>query len=394
MSLKTANDNPALEIVDYLQSSWKKLALAGLVGAVLGLSGWFILESYTAEYVLFSNTISGNNQKSHNQHSLDLLSWKILQKRLPILAAQIVENNQVPEGLIQIYKSMEDEQWWRKNVVPTYAISRTGVKDFSGIGKNSDSDSSEIIYITLKSDGKSKEQSLENVGAVAKFILSSGWYFELCSLINRYDAETIVDDAELQKKIANTKIEMSYKEESIRQLEQLYKRFPDKNLVYTQPVDVKGSEYKYLPIQTQIITTKADLNASNEILMRLQKRLNQAALTRKFLDQALPLQDKTHDGLVLSKQLLEIESNLRAKLDKSDSGGAEFLNDLHVQLLDIQSCFLKSWADSTEPTLSSKRGIIKAVAGGLVGGVLLMLLVLSGERVRREITSNKKYDQL
>jgi len=44
-----------LDIVNFLQGAWKKLAIAAIVGAALGLAGWFFLGSYQAELVLDNN---------------------------------------------------------------------------------------------------------------------------------------------------------------------------------------------------------------------------------------------------------------------------------------------------------------------------------------------------
>ena len=44
-----------LDIVNFLTGTWKKLAAASIVGAVLGLAGWLTLGSYSAEYVLLNN---------------------------------------------------------------------------------------------------------------------------------------------------------------------------------------------------------------------------------------------------------------------------------------------------------------------------------------------------
>ena len=112
--------------------------------------------------------------------------------------------------------------------------------------------------------------------------------------------------------------------------------------------------------------------------MRLQKRIDQIALIKTFLDQALPLQDQTFDGLALSDQLLEIESKLRTKLDRADSNGVGFLNELHAQLLTIQVRFSKGLGANTAPTSNGKKGMIKSVAGGLAAAVLLMILLLLG----------------
>ena len=37
-----------LDIVNFVQESWKKLAIASMVGAVLGFTGWSILGVYQA----------------------------------------------------------------------------------------------------------------------------------------------------------------------------------------------------------------------------------------------------------------------------------------------------------------------------------------------------------
>ena len=368
-----------IDIVNFLQASWKKLAAASMVGAVLGLGGWFFLGNYSAEYVLLNN--------NNNSYVLDLVSWKMLQKSLPNLADQIIDENKVPENQVSLYKSMSNDQWWQKNAVPSYALSKADTKDLAGISKDLDAASTTILSLTLVANGNSKEQALDNVRAVAKFLRSGSAYLQIRSLLNGYESQTISTAAELQQKIANTQIEMGYQEERARQLEQLHKRFPGNSSAAQQVVDAKDSSAKYLPIQTQIIAANNDINASKETISRLQKRLDQIALIKTFLEQALPLQDQNFDGLILDKQLLEIESNLRTKLDKSDSNGAEFLNELHAQLLAIQVRFTKGLEANTAPTSNGKKGMIKSTAGGLATTFFLMLLVLLGQRVLQLVKS-------
>jgi len=380
-SQNTANSDSEislLDIVNFLQGAWKKLAAASMVGAVLGLGGWFILGSYSAEYVLLNNN---NNNNNNNSYALDLVSWKMLQKSLPNLADQIIDESKSPENQSALYKKMSDDQWWQKNAVPSFALSKADTKDLAGISKDLDAASTTILSLTLIANGSSKEQALDNVRAVAKFLRSGGAYLQLRSLLNGYESQTISTAADLQQKIATTQIEIAYQEERARQLEQLHKRFPGNNSAGQQVVDAKDSSAKYLPLQTQIIAANNDINASKESLSRLQKRVDQIGLTKQFLEQALPLQDQTFDGLVLNKQLLELESNLRTKLDKSDSNGPEFLNELHAQLLSIQVRFTKGLEANTAPTSSGKKGMIKSTAGGLAAAFFLMLLVLLGQRV-------------
>ena len=378
-----------LDVIHFLQSAWKKLVLASLIGAVIGLSGWIVLGNYSAKYVLLNNNNNNNNNNNSNNNSyaLDLVAWKTLQKSLPNLADHIIDENKVPEAQAALYRAMSSDQWWQKNVIPSYALSKADTKDLAGISKDLDGASTTILNLTLIGSGNTKESAVENVRAAAKFLRTGSAYLQLRSLLNGYESQTISTVADVQQKITNTQIEMGYQEQRVKQLEELHKRFPGNSSAAQQVFGATESNAKYLPIQTQIIAANNDINASKEDLMRLQNRLNQIALTKTFIEQALPLQDQTFDGLALGKQLLDIESNLGAKLAKSDSNGAEFLNALHAQLLSIQVRFTKGLEANTAPTSSGKKGMIKSTAGGLAAAFFLMLLVLLGQRVWLNIKS-------
>ena len=378
-----------LDVIHFLKSAWKKLVLASLIGAVIGLSGWIVLGNYSAKYVLLNNNNNNNNNNNSNNNSyaLDLVAWKTLQKSLPNLADHIIDENKVPEAQAALYRAMSSDQWWQKNVIPSYALSKADTKDLAGISKDLDGASTTILNLTLIGSGNTKESAVENVRAAAKFLRTGSAYLQLRSLLNGYESQTISTVADVQQKITNTQIEMGYQEQRVKQLEELHKRFPGNSSAAQQVFGATESNAKYLPIQTQIIAANNDINASKEDLMRLQNRLNQIALTKTFIEQALPLQDQTFDGLALGKQLLDIESNLGAKLAKSDSNGAEFLNALHAQLLSIQVRFTKGLEANTAPTSSGKKGMIKSTAGGLAAAFFLMLLVLLGQRVWLNIKS-------
>jgi len=368
-----------LDIINFLQGAWKKLAAASIVGAVLGLAGWLTLGSYSAEYVLLNN----NN---NNSYALDLVSWKMLQKSLPNLAAQVVEENKAPQDQASLYRAMSNEQWWQKNVLPSYALSKADTKDLAGISKDLDAASTTILSLTLTASGSSKEQSIVNVRASAKFLRSGSAYLQIRSLLNGYESQTVSAVADVQQKITSTQIEMGYQQERVKSLEELHKRFPGGANISGQVVDPKDSGAKYLPLATQIVAVNNDINGSKEVLARLQKRLEQIGLIKAFIDQAIPLQDQTFDGLALDDQLLVIEGSLRSKLGKGDANGQELLDQLHSQLLAIQVRFTKGLEANTAPT-ASKKGMIKSTAGGLVAAFFLMLLALLGQRVWVSIKS-------
>ncbi|MBT8541003.1 hypothetical protein G6722_06625 [Polynucleobacter paneuropaeus] len=364
-----------IDIVSFVQESWKKLLAASIVGAVLGLTGWFFLGQYQAEYVLLNN-----NNNNNNSYALDIVSWKMLQKSLPNLAAQVVEENKIPQDQAALYKTMAQEQWWQKNVSPAYALSKADTKDLGAISKDLDTASTTILSLTITAAGSSKEKAIDNVRTASQFLRSGSAYLQLHSLLNGYESQTISEVANLQQKITTTQIEMGYQQERAKSLEDLHKRFPGGVNVNGQVVDPKDSGAKYMPISTQIIAVNNDINQSKESLQRLRDRLGQIALIKTFIDQAIPLQDQTFDGLVLNEQLLAIESALRSKLAKGDNNGQAILGQLRTQLLAIQVRFTKGLEANTPP-VAIKKGMIKTTAGGLVAAFFLMLLALLGQRL-------------
>ena len=371
-----------LDIITFLIDSWKKLAIAAPVGTGLGLASWFILGSYSAEYLLLNNTNTNTNTNTNsNTYGLDLLSWKVIHKSLPNLAAQIVEDGKVPEGQTGLYRPMSNDQWWQKNAIPIYALSKADNKDLAGISKEFDGASTTILSVAVSATGSSKEGAIDAVRSAAQFLRTGGAYLQIRSALNAYEGEVISAAGEIQRKITGAKIEMGYQQQRAKSLEELYKRYPSNSSVGQQVVDPKESGAKYLSITTQIIAANNDINQSKEALNRLEDRLTQIALTKSFLDEALLKIETTFDGLVLDKELLAIESKLRDKVGKDDPKQQEILDQIRSQLLMIQARFTKGLEASTAPTSIGKKGLIKSIAGGLTGAFLLTLLVLLGQKV-------------
>lgn len=376
-----ADEISLLDIVTFIQESWKKLAIAAAVGAALGFANWNFLGSYQAEYVLLNN--------NNNSYALDLVSWKTIQKSLPNLAAQIEDEGKAPEGQAGLYKTLASEQWWQKNVVPSYAISKADTKDLAAISKDLDLASTTILSLTLKAGGPTRDKAIDNVRAASQFLRTGSAYLQLRNILNSYETETISTVADLQKRITTAEIEMGYQVQRAKSLEDLNKRFPGGNNTSNQVVDPKDSGAKYLPLATQIIAINNDINQSKESLMRLRDRLNQIAQIKLFLEEASPLAEKTYDGIFLGDELLAIETKMRAKLPKDDIKQQEVFDQLRTQLLSVKSRFTKSLDANTAPTVS-KKGMIKSTAGGLAGAFFLMLLVLLGQRVWSSVKSHAK----
>ena len=368
-----------LDIVNFLLDSWKKLAIAAIVGGILGFANWNFLGSYQAEYILLNN----NN---NNNSALDLVSWKTIQKSLPNLASQIEDEGKAPDGQAGLYRTLASDQWWQKNVVPSYAISKADAKDLAAISKDLDLASTTILSLTLKAGGSTKDGAVDNVRAAAQFLRTGSAYLQLRSILNSYEAETISTVAEFQKRITTAEIEMDYQEQRAKSLEELHKRFPGGNNNSNQVIDPKDSGAKYLPLATQIIAINNDINQSKETLIRLRDRLAQIEQIKLFLEEASPLAEKTFDGIFLSDELLSIETKMRAKLSRDEIKQREIFDQLRTQLLSVKSRFTKSLDANTAPTVT-KKGMIKTTAGGLVSAFFLMLMALLGQRAWTSIKS-------
>lgn len=103
----------------------------------------------------------------NNTNTLDLASWKTIQKSFPSLAAQIEGECKAIADQSQLYRTLSNEQWRQKNVVPSYAISKADAKDQAEISKDLDAASTVILSLTISNGGHTKEKATDNVKEVA-----------------------------------------------------------------------------------------------------------------------------------------------------------------------------------------------------------------------------------
>ena len=366
------------DIIGFIQESWKQLVIAGIVGAVLGFGSWHFLGSYKAELILLNYTNTNTNTIG-----LDLLTWRTLQQSLPSLASQIIQDNLAPEQK-DIYRTMSDPQWWAKSVVPSYAISKADTKDLAMISKDLDSAVTRILSFTINAGGQTKESALNHVRLASQFFRSGGAYLQLKTLLNGYESETIGTVAEIQNKLTQTQVDQRYYQERIKTLEDLLKRFPNRSSVNTQLIDSKESGSKYLPVENQLIAANNDLNQSKEVVSRLNDRLVQIKLMKQFLDQAIPLSENQTDGILLTRTFLTIEEKLRKDLAADDLKGRLALDQLRAQLLTIEVRFVKSLEAGTA-RIAKKTGMLKTTAAGIAIAGFLMLALLLGRKLLRNL---------
>jgi len=372
--VSSENEISLLDIINFLQSAWKKLAIAAVVGAVLGFGNWYFLGSYNAELVL------------NNNGGTDLVGWRSLQKTLPNLANQIIEESKVPEGQELLYRILSNSDWWQKNALVTYGMSKADTKDLASTA-GLESAGTSIVSITLTAGGSSRLNAIDNARGAKNFLLQGASYLAIKSMFRDQESQLISADAGIAQKINTAQVELTYQQERLKSLESLAKRFPGEQKTVGQVVDPKDSGAKYLPISTQIIAANTDINVSKESLERLKDAQAQTATLRAWVKQVAPLMTTSYDGIALTKELLEQESQLRATLNPSDPKSLVFVDDLRSSLVANDVRFTRGFEVNTAPTSSGKKGMTKSTAGGLAGAFFLMLLVLLGGRVWLHIKS-------
>lgn len=127
-----------------------------------------------------------------------------------------------------------------KNVKASFALSKADIKDLATVGKDFDRVGTNILNFALDITGPSKAAAIENVKAAANFMRTGSAYLQIRNLINGLESEVISSEAELQKLITSTQIEIGYQIQRAKNLEELYKRFPANASTNQMVVDPKN----------------------------------------------------------------------------------------------------------------------------------------------------------
>lgn len=359
------------QLLDFAIEHYKKCLLAALLGGILGFGAWHLLGTYQAQVTLI-NSPKGDV-------GLDLVSWRTIQKSLPNLADQMVEQSKAPQGSLPLYRQMSEPTWWQKNAQPSFVLTKADLKDLASVGKELDSAGTSILGITITTQGDSATSAKESARQAAQFLLAGGAYLQIKGLLNTYESEAIATKAQLEQQVSASQVELSYLAQRANNLERLHKRFgADQGADSRQQViDPKDSGAKYLPLSTQMVAINTEINQQREALARLNDRLSQIAITSRFLAGALEQAQDQFDGVLLARQLLVLEGQVRETLAPQDNKSRLPLDQLRARLLAIEARFTKGLEPVSSPK-PSKRGMLKTTLGGALLVTLLALGFLVG----------------
>ena len=366
-----------VDIVKFIQESWKLLLGAGIVGAVLGLGSWFAFADYKAKLLL------------DNHGSFDLISWRSTEKALPFLASEMLKEKAVPDNQVTLYEKINSPTWWSKNVKVNFGLTKNEAKDLVSMNKDIDSSASSILSFSITVSAPSEAKALNDASYLTHFLANGMSLIAIKDLLNNYEGRSLSQVADVQQKILATEIELAYLRERAKNLELLQKRYPSATNFTQQVFDPKDAGAKYLPLTTQIIAINSDINANKEALERLNDNLNHVKIYKVLLDRAAPLMVGRYDAIAIVKDVLAVEEKLRAQTAPGDIKAIQSLNLFRGQLLKIEKGSL-NLLQKNFPTVDKSGGMLKNVAGGSLIAGFLMLAFLLGRKVLKTLKSPAK----
>ena len=370
------NEISLIDIVNFFSDNWKKMCIAGIVGLITGALYWFFLVNSEAEKIITNNGV------------FNVVSFKSLQKQLPILATQIGEEKKVPKGLETEFMAMENPNFWLNSLQPIYALTKQESKEFASLSKELDVETTRITQIRLISKALNKSKALENIDVYENFLRGGGSYIALKSMLNSYENEYITNSIETEKNIAGTKIELEYQQSQLKSLEELLRRFPNTSGASSQVVDPKDSGAKYLPLTTQIIAINTDINKNKESLERLSDQQLRLGIIKKFLDKSAPIMDKSFNGIELANQITKAIDGVQMEIPQGDSKSQQQILSLKASIYQLQMNFERVLYTTLAPNVT-KKGMLKTPFIGFALAFFGMFVYL----VFRKVLANLKNNQ-
>ena len=353
------------DLVDTLCAGWKYLLVSSVVGATLGAGIWFS-QGYKGELTAYVRP-----------GTLNVVSWNALLAGLPGLADVKLYKMDSDAEKERILQALVSPAWWKANTIPTYAISKSDVKDLASISKESlDSGAVALQCVTIKISGNSREEVNSGALYIEEFMRRGALYIALKSLLNQYELLAEKRPTMLRQEMAESESELVFLMQRVQALEALRRDYPDqKGGAVSYVMAPKESAAKYLPLNTQIVAAKSDVNEAKERLSRAAASLEEIEIYRQFVDKALPKLVEVNDGFALEAAL---QTTLLELKKMTGQAGRSRLLALSVIGRDIDAALASNGKvfEGNPQVLISRPGLSMRLVVGLIGGFLFGLLLI------------------
>lgn len=352
------------DIILFLKKYTNHILLATLIGATLGFASFFHMGRFSASAVLM------------NDGSIDFILLKRLQSELPRIAEL---NYQTKKE--QYLNQISNDEWWKKNFKPTYAITKIDVKDFELNSKDN-----RIVSFILNTNHNSEESARTTLIKIIEFFKENSSLIVIKDLFQRYKIEIETRSTELEKAEQNALVEINYIKSRIKNLEELKTRFQQNStIISSQFLDPKESGSKYLPINTQLIALYADMAALNENIERIKDEKSILSLKNKIHERFVAsLNNGTNGFIFMSHVIDEIYLEIKNNREKypEDMRNAMALKVIQAEIVSIQSRF-KSGLSERNPIQINNNSFGKNLGLGSAIGLLIGLIFSFAMQLRK-----------
>lgn len=353
------------DILLFLKGHIKYIVYATLIGATFGLISFFQMGCFTATAVLM------------NDGSIDFVLLKRLQSELPRIAEFSNETKK------EVYLTqISNDEWWKKNFKPTYAITKIDVKDFDLNSKDN-----RIVSFTLNTNDNSEDGAREKLTSIVNFFKHNSSLVIIKDLFQRYKIDVETKASELAKNEQSALVEINYMKAKAKNLEELKGRFQqNSSVISSQFLDPKESGSKYLPINTQLIALYADMAAQNEAIERIKDEKSILAFKNKIHEKfEASLNDGTNGFVFLNNVREEVKLEIKniSGNSQEDMRKSMALKGIESEIASIQSRF-KSGLSERTPIQINKKSFAKNLGIGSVIGLILGLIFSFGNQLRKK----------
>lgn len=361
-------------ILDWLLSGWKLIIVSTLSGLLLGISSLIFLEPYEVRATVVTNG------------AVDFIGWRNLRSNLPILAGKVVRIKDLQsEEELKVFSRMTSPEWWSKNFVPTFAISKSDTKDM--LPQSTDLrelGATKILNFILFASGKTGESAIRAAEIESQFFISGSTYFSLKTLLGSYESSVINDSANLQREISEAKVNLISLRSRAKTIKILADRYKDKASSSTTLQSIGNASQitaanlansKFLPLSTQLIAIESDIDQATQTLELAQGRLTEIDFLRDFLMKVLPLLDRDLDGVKSTSEMLLVLNSQRQSISPDNLYALKKADVINADLTGVLTSFTKT-LDINIPPTAKKKGILKLAVLGAFFGFILAIVIL------------------
>ena len=356
------------DLINPLIARWKTWVGAASVGLVVGAVFW-VSKGFDAELA------------ARPVRRLEFAQWRVLSNGLPALAEHLREIPSTTPESKALFDVISQPGWWTKNAIPQYTYSKNDIKELNLSDKELDTTS--INRLVIRARGGGRDDAVRMVRDIERYIRDGGVYIAAKSALSQYalDSQDIFQN--LQAKISKEMLELEYLNKRAEAIESLRKRYPDNEKSVPQAfLDPKDNAAKYLPLSTQLVAVKTEINAVEESLSRSNDRLEEQKVVQQFLSKGLPLLEAETSGFALLAKLSEVEKEMRRSVDTSNLRQILALNLIAERLAGIEVSYGQLFEENS--LVTARRAPKLPVALGLVAGLLLgVMWVLFSDAYRR-----------